>query len=129
MNTTYKHLDDPIRLAGLSLMQWAQLLACMLAAYATSKLLPLPGEWALSVSITLCGLPAAAAMVAMSADFDVAAYTLAAIRWYRHRTRYLPGTDPDKLPTGYHVHRPVGTDSDSPDRPGAAALALDSLWR
>jgi hypothetical protein len=83
VHPTYKHLEDRIRLGGLSLRQWAQLLVCAVAAYALSTLLPLPGSWSVSVAVTACGLPAAGAIAFMSADFDVVAWMRAAVRWRR----------------------------------------------
>ena len=62
MHPTYKHLEDRIRLCGLTLGQWTQLLTCGLAAYALSTALPLPGSSSLSVAVTVCGLPAAGAV-------------------------------------------------------------------
>ena len=89
MHPTYKHLEDRIRLGGLTLGQWTQLLACALAAYALSTLLPLPGSWSLSVAVTVCGLPAAGAIAFMSADFDVVGLARAALRWRRCPRRYV----------------------------------------
>jgi hypothetical protein len=89
VHPTYKHLEDRIRLGGLTLGQWAQLLGCALAAYALSTLLPLPGSWSLSVAVTVCGLPAAAAIAFMSADFDVVGLARAAVRWRRGPRRYI----------------------------------------
>jgi hypothetical protein len=126
-NITYKHLEDPVKLAGLSLLQWAQLLVCVIAAYGLSKLLPLPDQWALSVAVTFCGMPAAAAVVAMQADFDVAAYVGAVLRWYRHRSTYQAGANPNDLPAGYHVATPASV----PATEAAAAvfdLRPDELW-
>jgi hypothetical protein len=89
VHPTYKHLDDRIRLAGLTLGQWTQLLGCALAAYALSTLLPLPGSWSLSVAVTVCGLPAAGAIAFMSADFDVLGLARAAMRWWRGPRRFI----------------------------------------
>jgi hypothetical protein len=80
---TYQHLEDRIRLAGLSLLQWAQLCVCALAAFGLSKLLPLPGSWSVSVAVTICGLPAAAAIAFMQADFDVRRWLLDAVAFRR----------------------------------------------
>jgi hypothetical protein len=41
-------------------MQWAQLVVCAIGAFGLSKLLPLPGLWAVSVAITVYGLENAA---------------------------------------------------------------------
>jgi hypothetical protein len=92
VHPTYKHLEDRIRLGGLTLGQWTQLLACGLAAYALSTLLPLPGSWSLSVAVTVCGLPAAAAVAFMNADFDVVQGVRAAVRWRRGPTLYRAAT-------------------------------------
>jgi hypothetical protein len=88
VHTTYKHLEDRIRLGGLTLGQWIQLLVCGLAAYALSTLLPLPGSWSVSVAVTVCGLPAAGAIAFMSADFDVLAWGRAGVRWWRSPKRF-----------------------------------------
>lgn len=83
LHPTYKHLEDRIRLAGLSLAQWSQLFVCALGAFGLSKLLPLPGSWAVSVAITVCGLPAAGAVAFMQADFDVRRWLLDAVSFRR----------------------------------------------
>jgi hypothetical protein len=128
LNITYKHLQDPVKLGWFSLAQWAQLVVCAALAYAVSRLLPLPSEWSLSLAITICGAPATAAMVAMQADFDVLAYSLAALRWYRSRAHYLPGADPHLEPAGYRVTLPQA-DSDQPVAVSAApVLRTDALW-
>lgn len=88
MHPTYKHLEDRIRLGGLTLGQWTQLLVGGLAAYVLSTLLPLPGSWSLSVAVTVCGLPAADAIAFMSADFDVLGWARAAVTWLRSAKRY-----------------------------------------
>jgi hypothetical protein len=89
VHPTYKHLEDRVRLAGLTLGQWSQLLICGLAAYALATLLPLPSSWSVSVAVTACGLPAASAITFMSADSDVCRWLRAAVRWRRAPRRYL----------------------------------------
>jgi hypothetical protein len=119
---TYQHLEDRIRLAGLSLLQWAQLCVCALAAFGLSKLLPLPGSWSVSVAVTICGLPAAAAIAFMQADFDVRRWLLDAAAYRRTPRRFAAGAaDLEHRPPVVARH---GT--------GAAAastsLDLDRLW-
>jgi hypothetical protein len=92
VHPTYKHLEDRIRLGGLTLGQWTQLLVCGLAAYALSTLLPLPGSWSLSVAVTVCGLPAAAVIAFMSTDFDVVQGLQAVVRWRRAPMLYRAAT-------------------------------------
>src|SRR4051794_40217222 len=99
MHPTYKHLEDCIRLGGLSLSQWAQLTVCALAAYALSRVLPLPGSWSVSVAVTLCGLPAAAAMAAMQHDFDLVVWARAAARFARSPRVYV-GSQPQAVDVG-----------------------------
>jgi hypothetical protein len=126
LNITYKHLQDPVKLGWFSLAQWMQLAVCGLIAYALSTVLPLPDLWALSIAITICGSPVAAAMVAMQADFDVLAFTRAAVRWTRRRRHYLPGADPSGSPTGYHLLVPIAPDA--PDALAQVILKPDALW-
>ena len=113
LNPTYKHLEEPVKLAGLSYWQWVQLMALIGLAYAISKLLPLPGQWGLSIAITVCGMPAIAAIVAMEVDFDVVGYLRAAIKWLRVRTRHEAGADRDAPSPGYRLRVSVST---LPDR-------------
>lgn len=117
VHPTYRHLEDRIRLGGLTLGQWAQLVACGLAAYALSTLLPLPGSWSLSVAVTVCGLPAAVAIAFMSADFDVGALVRAAVRWQRAPRRYV-GSTARTTPT---------EERDTWSAP-ASAFDAESLW-
>jgi hypothetical protein len=80
-------------LGGLTLGQWTQLVVCGLAADALSALLPLPGSWSVSVAVTVCGLPAACAVVFMSADVDVLQLARSALRWKRSPTWYAGAAD------------------------------------
>jgi hypothetical protein len=116
VHPTYRHLEDRIRLGGLTLGQWSQLVVCGLAAYALSMLLPLPGSWSVSVAVTVCGLPAACAVAFMSADFDVLALVRSAARWRRSPKRYAGTQDP--------------RDDAAQVRAGAPAIGFDaeSLW-
>jgi hypothetical protein len=92
LHPTYQHLEDRIRLAGLTLLQWAQLFVCAMAAFGLSKLLPLPGSWSLSVAVTVCGLPAAAAISFMQADFDVRRWLLDAVGFRRGPRQFAAGS-------------------------------------
>ncbi|RKQ90498.1 hypothetical protein C8N24_0303 [Solirubrobacter pauli] len=128
LNITYKHLQDPVKLGWFSLAQWMQLGVCGLLAYGLSTVLPLPDMWSLSLAITICGAPVAAAMVAMQADFDVLAFTLAAARWTRRRRHYLPGTNPAATPAGYHLLMPDAIDAPDPLADATVTLRADTLW-
>lgn len=124
LHPTYQHLEDRIRLAGLSLLQWTQLFVCAVAAFGVSKLLPLPGSWSVSVAVTVCGLPAAAAVAFMQADFDVRRWLLDAVGFRRGPRRFAPGF------RDCH-RRAIGSEVAPADGSGAAArkrFDLERLW-
>lgn len=126
LHPTYQHLEDRIRLAGLSLLQWAQLFACAVAAFGLSKLLPLPGSWSVSVAVTVCGLPAAAAIAFMQADFDVRRWLLDAVEFRRGPRRFQPGFHESLRPRSEPAlvrGRRTPTASPPPER-----LDLERLW-
>jgi len=134
INPTYKHLQAHIKLGGFTIWQWAQLVACACLAFALQSVLPLPGSWSLSVAITLAGLPAAAAIGAMSMDFDVLAYTRAWVRWSRRRgRRWAPGHNPHAPAPGYVIH-PTVPPSPAPARQprgrrrGSQTDTIEELW-
>jgi hypothetical protein len=129
LHPTYQHLEDRIRLAGLSLLQWAQLFVCALGAFGLSKLLPLPGSWSLSLAITVCGMPAAAAIAFMQADFDVRRWLLDALRFGRAAKRYLPGDGGRSCGGGYliAVNETAAVGASAP--PPGERLDLETLWR
>ena len=128
LHPTYQHLEDRIRLAGLSLLQWAQLFVCALGAFGLSKLLPLPGSWSLSLAITVCGMPAAAAIAFMQADFDVRRWLLDALGFGRAPKRYLPGDGGRSRDGGYMI----ATDETLAVRGGADSSGerfdVEALW-
>ena len=119
LHPTYQHLEDRIRLAGLSLLQWAQLFVCAVAAFGLSKLLPLPGSWSVSVAVTVCGLPAAAAIAFMQADFDVPRLLLDAIGFRRGPRRFEAGA----APSATRVEPAGGERAEL-----AARVELERLW-
>lgn len=102
---TYRFLNRKIRMAGLPIWQWAQVLVGLLIAFLVSRLLAvvMPSSWAMSIAITIAGMPLAAAIVAMEADFDVPAYLRAAVSWKRGPKLLLPGTDPAGDYAGYQL--------------------------
>lgn len=118
MHPTYKHLEARIRLAGLTVGQWAQLLASAVAAYGLAHVLPLPGSWSVSVAVTVCGLPAATAIAVMQHDFDVVVWLRAAVRFVRAPERYRAGVRPWA----------PGLADDGAFSAAGDALAVDRLW-
>src|SRR6478672_9434375 len=120
LHPTYQHLEDRIRLAGLSLLQWAQLFVCALAAFGLAKLLPLPGSWSVSVAVTICGLPAAAAVAFMQADFDVRRWLQDAVGFRRGPCRFaasIPAAGATPAAGGRGLERTPGE-----------RLDLERLW-
>lgn len=91
VHPTYRHLDRPVRVAGLALGQWAALIAAGLGAYALARLLPLPPATALSVAVTVCGMPVAAQLAAGERGPRVFSEIAALLRGGGSARRYPPG--------------------------------------
>lgn len=111
-HSTYKHLEDRIKLSGLTLGQWALLFVGAITAYGVSKLVPLPGVWPLSLAITVVGIPLSLALAASLSDFSVWALLLAIWRYRRHAQTFLPGIAPDANCPGYVVALPEEAPTD-----------------
>ncbi len=126
LHPTYQHLEDRIRLAGLSLLQWAQLFVCAVGAFGLSKLLPLPGSWALSIAVTICGLPAAATIAFMQADFDIRRWLLDTVVFRRSPKRFVAGfLDADRHAGGCNA---ADSWRAAPASRGGEPLELEQLW-
>lgn len=102
-HSTYKHLEDRVKLSGLTLGQWALLFLGSVCSYGLAQLLPLPGAWSLSIAVTIVGLPVSLALVASLSDFSVSALLAAVWRYRRSARNYLPGVAPDCSRPGYVV--------------------------
>lgn len=90
IHATYRHLDRPIRIGGLTLIQWAQLTASAIAAWALAKLLPLSATYDVSVALSITGAPAAIAIAAGTGETRPFRYLADVVRWRRHAAIYLP---------------------------------------
>jgi hypothetical protein len=99
VHPTYRHLDRPVRVAGVTLAHWTALTGAALTAYALWKLLPLPPTTALSVAVTICGVPIAASFAAGENRAELVDLLLAHARGAGTVTRYPPGSTPG-LATG-----------------------------
>src|SRR5216684_3453222 len=134
INDTYKHLAGKVKLGGLTIWQWVQLIACALLTFGLQSLLPFSGTWNLSIALTIAGLPAVAAFAAMSTDFDVPAYVRAFVGWARRRNRRrLPGHNPTVELQGYLIEGSVQERGQRPQAatvrpPQPAARELEGLW-
>lgn len=103
LHPTYQHLQDPIRLGPLSVLQWAGVSVCGLAAYALASWLPLPGTWSLSVAITLCGLPGVAIWVGQQSELNL--WWTARMAWQWRRGHKQLGSDAFRV-HGYVLAEP-----------------------
>lgn len=110
VHPTYRHLDRRIRLAGLPLGQWVQLLAAAAAAYALAQVLPFGATYDLSVAVTIAGVPVAAALAAGTATNPLA--VLAALARWRRLAKLYPSAKAASA-TGYVL---VGDEPDGASR-------------
>jgi hypothetical protein len=91
-NPTYKHLDAKMRLGGLRLSQWLQLVVAVgFAALFGVYLSPLPLGPTITLSVFVAGLPVAVSFAAMGLEFSVSGFLRALWRFGRSPRRYLPG--------------------------------------
>lgn len=106
VHPAYRHLDRPVRLAGLSLGQWSQLVAAGVTAWALSRVLPFGTTYDLSIAVTIAGIPVAATFAAGTGRTSPLQTLTAVIRWRRHAHVYAPGVPDDGL-TGYVLAGPA----------------------
>jgi hypothetical protein len=83
VHPTYRHLDRPIRIAGLTLFQWTHLTLSAIAAWALAKLLPFSPSYDLSVALSVTGAPAAIAIAAGTGETNPFRYLSDAFEWRR----------------------------------------------
>ena len=101
IHPTYRYLDRAVRLAGLTLAQWTQLVAAGLAAWLLARLLPFSATYDLSVAIAITGMPVAASLAAGADTVHPLAQVRAIARWRRHSAVYLPGAG--STAAGYRI--------------------------
>lgn len=88
VHPTYRHLDRPIRIAGLTLIHWGHLTAAGCGAWALAKLLPFGATYDLSVALSITGAPAATAIAAGTSDANPFRYLRDVVRWRRTAAVY-----------------------------------------
>lgn len=104
---TYKHLEDRVRLFGLTLGQMASLfvmamVGILFGLYAS----PLPPGPTIMVSVLTAGSPVVLAYAVTGRELEVWGTLFAVGRWARSEKHYLPGGGP--LPeAGYVVVKPT----------------------
>ncbi len=91
IHPTYRRLDEPPKLAGLSFLQWVALLALAGAVYGLERLLSLPTQPAISVFTFLVGGPAALMYFSESGRPSLLRLARDSTRWLVSRRAYTPG--------------------------------------
>lgn len=99
IHPTYRYLDRQVRLAGLTLAQWTQLVAGGVSAWLLARLLPFSATYDLSIAVTLAGVPIAASLAAGTDTVHPLAFLRQVARWRRRASVYLPGIETE--PSGY----------------------------
>lgn len=128
MNIAYKHLDTKLRIGELTIGQW---LAVALGV-------GIAGGWALYVhppigatltavtAVYLGALPAGAALMASSSEFNLMVILSSAVRWRRRRRRYVPG--PGGRLRGYELRVDEAAAARGPQREPVPVLDTAVLW-
>jgi uncharacterized membrane protein len=129
-NETYKHLEDPLRLSGLTIGQYAMLSATTIAAIVFGFYIsPLPAGVTMALSIFIAGLPISVSYAVSGFDVSVTDTIAALWRWVRSDKHFLPGAG--RVPTGYVVAQ-VSTGerppSRSPEDVASARRQLEGAW-
>ncbi len=126
MNVAFKHLEAKLRLGELTVGQWASVTAGVLFALAFSQYLnPLGGMPGLVIGVYLGAIPASAAFLASTSEFDLGGLVIAAVRRQRTPGRYVPG--PGRSADGYIVTADSAPGPDAEPGPGQV-IDLDALW-
>lgn len=123
IHPTYRYLDRAVRLAGLTLSQWTQLVAAGLGVWLLARVLPFSGTYDLSVGLAIAGMPVAASLAAGADAVHPLTQVHAILAWRRAAAVYLPGGG-DVPPAGYRL-----TIAAPPQVPGDLAISsLEDLW-
>jgi len=117
VHPTYRHLERPVRLSGLTLRQWVLLTGAGALAYALAQLLPFAGTYDLSIAVTLVGVPVAAMLASSDAGVSLPGYVRDVARWRRTARRFDPEVRPSRAPAGYRLLADHPTGADGTDRP------------
>lgn len=103
---TYKHLEDPTTVGGLSIVQWVLLAGTAVGAVLFGLYLsPLPPEPTITLTIFVAGAPTAISYGLQGADGRVSDMVVALWRWTVAAKHHLPGAG--VVEAGYVVQRPV----------------------
>lgn len=120
IHPTYRYLDRSVRLAGLTLGQWALLVGAGAGAWLLARVLPFSSTYDLSVGLAIAGVPAAASLAAGADAVHPLAHLRAVVRWRRRAAVYLPGAEDAD---GYRL-----VDETPRAAPDIAVTTLEELW-
>src|SRR6185312_2858572 len=123
---TYRHLEAKLRVAELTIAQWAGVGVGLLLAFGWAQLSPFGTKLTLFVGIYLAGLPATVAFVASQTDYDFWIHVRALGRWHAGGGRYAPG--PGAAAHGYALRAPSSRERDALADRSVPALDIDALW-
>jgi hypothetical protein len=129
-NETYKHLEDPLKLGGLTVGQLAALGGTTLMAIVFGLYVsPFSPGVTIGVSLFLAGLPVSLSYAVSGADIAISDTLIFLYRWARGDKHFLPGAG--EAPVGYVVAQ-AGTEQRPPTRSSEdVALArrqLEGAW-
>jgi hypothetical protein len=129
-NETYKHLEDPLRLSGLTIGQYAAMAGTTLVAIVFGLYIsPLPTGVTMGLSLFLAGLPISVSYAVSGSDVSVTDTIAALYRWAREDKHFLPGAGETR--TGYVVAQSrsgARPPSRSPEDVASARRQLEGAW-
>jgi len=129
-NETYKHLEDPLKLSGLTIGQYAALCGTTLVAIVFGLYIsPLPAGVTMGVSLFMAGLPIALSYAVSGFDVAMTDTITALYRWVREDKHFLPGAGE---PTAGYVVAQSGSEQRppvrSPEDVASARRQLEGAW-
>jgi hypothetical protein len=129
-NETYKHLEDPLRLSGLTIGQYAALAGTTLVAIVFGLYLsPLSPGVTMGVSLFLAGLPLSLSYAVSGSDVAIGDTVSSLYRWARGAKHFLPGAG--ETPAGYVVTQAAAAPrppTRSTDDVARARRQLEGAW-
>jgi hypothetical protein len=129
-NETYKHLEDPLRLSGLTIGQYAAMSATTLVAIVFGLYLsPLSPGVTIGLSLFMAGLPISLSYAVSGADMAISDTIVSLYRWARDDKHFLPGAG--ELRDGYVVARAGAEEPPAPRSTEDVARArrqLEGAW-
>jgi hypothetical protein len=100
IHRTFRSLDDPPKLVGFTIRQWAALIGGGILVFAVVHLAQLPAKAAITLVVFTIGLPAALTYVSESGGLQLGVLLRDVCRW-RLRAKSLPAASTaDRAPGG-----------------------------